>query len=71
MGLGNDIKSLIVKENLTITKVADELNRLNNTDLTVQNLANKLKKDNLRYKEVEQILDIVGYSIDWTKKTAQ
>lgn len=68
MTLKQKLKSLIVKSGYTMTFVVEEINKQNNTNYTVQNFSSKLTRGTLRYKEVEQVLDIIGYKIEWTIK---
>lgn len=68
MGLKEDIKSYIVKQGWTVTKIAEELNKRNGTDFTSQNLSKKINNETLKYKEVLEIADIIGYEIEWIKK---
>ena len=67
MGIKEDIKAYIVASGYTITKLAEELNKRNGSDYTVQNLSNKIRKESLKYSEVLQIAEIIGYEIQWIK----
>ena len=67
MGIKEDIKAYIVASGYTITKLAEELNKQNGSDYTVQNLSNKIRKESLKYSEVLQIAEIIGYEIQWIK----
>ena len=68
MGVKEDIKSYIVKSGWTISKVQDELNKKNGTDFGMQNLSKKINNETIRYNEILQIADIIGYTIDWNQK---
>lgn len=68
MGLKEEIKAYIVHSGWTITNLNDELNKLNGTNSSVQNLSNKIRKGSLKYSEVLQIAEIIGYEIKWIKK---
>ena len=68
MGLKEEIKAYIVHSGWTITNLNDELNKLNGTNSSVQNLSNKIRKGSLKYSEVLQIAKIIGYDIKWIKK---
>jgi hypothetical protein len=70
-----EIKMIIEKGGYNITSLNDALNTLNNTNFSKQNLYNKINgdKDNnftpqLKYSEILQIADILGYDIIWVKK---
>lgn len=68
MKLRDEIKSYIVSAGWTITKLAEELNKRNGNDYTVQNLSNKIRKESLKYSEILEIADILGYKIKWELK---
>ncbi|MBY6931007.1 hypothetical protein [Clostridium botulinum] len=68
MGMKEDIKSYIVKSGWNISKVQEELNRINGTDFAMQNLSKKINNETLRYSEVLQIAKIIGYEIQWNIK---
>ncbi|MBE6089822.1 MAG: LLM class flavin-dependent oxidoreductase [Clostridium beijerinckii] len=68
MELKDEIKSYIVSAGWTITKLAEELNKRSGNDYTVQNLSNKIRKESLKYSEVLEIADIIGYEIKWNRK---
>ncbi|MCD3254356.1 LLM class flavin-dependent oxidoreductase [Clostridium botulinum] len=67
MSIKNDIKSLIIKEGFTITQVAQKINEKNNTEYSVQNLVKKINNETIRYSEVLEIAEIIGYKIEWIK----
>ncbi len=67
MALKDDLKALIVKSGYTMTQIVEELNQKYNRTTSVQNFSAKLKRESLKYTEVEEIFDILGYSITWTK----
>ncbi|MFA8998028.1 hypothetical protein ACEI87_10155 [Clostridioides difficile] len=64
----NQIKSVIVKENLTIKDVNNALNELNNTRFTYENFRKKLANGKIKYNEALEIASILGYEIVWQKK---
>lgn len=61
------IKDVLNNSKYNLTTLNKEINKLNNTDTTVQNLSARLKKGSLKYDEVVQILDILGYKVKWEK----
>lgn len=68
MPLKEDLKSTIVKSGWTITAVVEVLNDRHNTSLSVQNFSSKMIRGTLKYSEVEEVLDIIGYDIIWKKR---
>lgn len=69
MSLKNDLKGIITKQGFTIKQVNDELNRRHGTDYTPQNFSNRLRKETFSYNEVVEILDVVGYRIEWVSNS--
>lgn len=68
MGLKEEIKSYVAISGLTLTEIQNELNRRNGTTHGVQNLSKKINNETLRYSEIQQIADILGFNITWIKK---
>lgn len=68
MAYKNDLKALVIKSGFTLSRVNDELNRRHGTSLGFQNFSNRLSKESFKYTEICEILDIIGYDIQWTKK---
>lgn len=46
--------------------INSELNSINQTNTTVQNLSNKIRNESLKYSTVVQILNIIGFDCCWT-----
>ncbi|WP_346886477.1 LLM class flavin-dependent oxidoreductase [Clostridium sp. UBA4395] len=68
MGLKEEIKGYIVSSGWSITRIAEELNKRNGSEYTMQNLSNKIRKESLKYSEILEIANIIGYDIKWIKK---
>lgn len=69
MSFKDDLKAIIIKNGWTMTSVVQEINSRNHTDYTVQNFSAKLSRGTLKYLEVVEVLDIIGYEIKWTPKS--
>jgi hypothetical protein len=67
MSLKDELKALIIKSGWTMTQVVDELNKKYDRNMSVQNFSAKLKRESLKYTEVEEVLEIIGYSIAWNQ----
>ena len=67
MAIKEDLKFVISKNVFTITAMVHELNKRHGKNTTVQNFSSRLSRGNLKYTEVEEILEILGYEIKWTK----
>lgn len=68
MAYKNDLKAVIMKSGYTMAQINDELNKRHNTNLGYQNFSNRLSKETFKYNEILEILDIVGYDIQWVKR---
>ncbi len=68
MPLKDDLKAIIIKSGWTMTSVVEELNLRHHTNTSVQNFSSKMIRGTLKYSEVEEVLDIIGYDIVWTKR---
>ena len=67
MALKEDLKAAIIKSGFTMTQVVDLLNIKYGRDTSFQNFSAKLKRESLKYTEVQEVLDIIGYTIVWEK----
>jgi len=69
ISIRNEIKSYISKSGWTLTDIVKVLNeRHPDEPTTTQNISNKLTRGTIKYAEVKEIADIIGYSIDWNPK---
>ena len=68
--LRNEIKSYIVKSGWSLTDVIKEFNKRRPADkpTTPQNISNKLVRGTIKYSELVEIADIIGYKIEWLEK---
>jgi hypothetical protein len=65
----NEIKSYISKSGWTLTEIVAVLNeRHPEKTTTTQNISNKLSRGTIKYSEVKEIADIIGFKIDWSLK---
>jgi len=68
MALKEDLKAAIVQSGFTMTQVIEQLNAKYDRDISIQNFSSKLRRESLKYTEVQEILDVIGYDIVWKKK---
>ncbi|WP_371375106.1 hypothetical protein [Sporomusa aerivorans] len=62
MTIKERIKPLLENKNMTLEELASRLN------WSGRALHNKLTRDSLKYYDVEKILDILGYTLEWKPK---
>lgn len=68
MAVREDIKVLLAKENITLTELAEILSEKTKKKFTIYGLSKKLLKSTMRYDEVKEIAECLGYEIDFKKK---
>ena len=70
MDVKQEIKDILMNENTTLTRVVNMINAINPQDkqTTIQNINNKLSRGTIKYNEVLEIADVLGYDIIWKKK---
>ena len=67
MSIKEDIKMLLAKKAITMTKLA-ELMSENGQKSTVKTLSNKLARKTIKFEEVRTILDILGFDIEYKER---
>ena len=63
MIISNDIKKLLIDKDMTLTQLAKIISERKGKNFSIQNLSQKLKKDTLNLKELEIIMETLGYKI--------
>ena len=68
MNVRNEIKAQIVGAGFTMQDVVDRLSNEYGWSDSVSNLSAKLQRESIRYKEVMELSDVLGYDIVWQKR---
>ena len=68
MNVKNEIKSIIVRSGITMQDVVDQLSEEYGWSDSVSNLSAKLQRESIRYKEVLELADVLGYDLIWQKR---
>ena len=68
MNVRNELKAQIVRAGVTMQQVVDLLSDEYGWSGSVSNLSAKLQRESIRYKEVLELADVLGYEIVWQKK---
>ena len=68
MNIRNEIKSQIVRAGFTMQEVVDRLADEYDWSDSVSNLSAKLQRESIRYKEVAELADVLGYDLIWQKR---
>ena len=64
----NEIKSYITREGITMTSLVDLLVLQYGWSTSVANFSCKLRRGTLRYTEVVELSDVLGYDLVWVKR---
>ncbi|MBR1425531.1 LLM class flavin-dependent oxidoreductase [bacterium] len=67
MGIREDIKVMLARRAMTMTKVA-QIMTSRGMKMSIKNLSNKLVNRSVRFEEVREIADILGYKIEFVEK---
>ena len=68
MSVRNEIKAQIVRVGFTMQEVVDRLAEEYDWSDSVSNLSAKLQRESIRYKEVMELADVLGYDLVWQKR---
>lgn len=68
MNIRNEIKAQIVRAGFTMQELVDRLSDEYGWSDSVSNLSAKLQRESIRYKEVAELADVLGYDIVWQKR---
>ena len=68
MNIRNEIKAQIIRAGFTMQELVDMLAEEYDWSDSVSNLSAKLQRESIRYKEVVELADVLGYDIVWQKR---
>ena len=68
MSIRNEIKAQIIRVGFTMQELVDRLAEEYGWSDSVSNLSAKLQRESIRYKEVVELADALGYDIVWQKR---
>ena len=64
----NEIKARIVREGFTMEELVERLHDDYGWSRSVSNLSAKLRRESIRYREIVELADVLGYDIVWKKR---
>ena len=67
----NEIKSYIVRSGLTMTETLHRLSERCGWSPNLSNFSVRLKNGTLRYSEMMELAEVLGYEIVWRKKFSE
>ena len=68
MSIRNEIKAQIVRVGFTMQELVGRLAEEYGWSDSVSNLSAKLQRESIRYKEVMELADALGYDLVWQKR---
>ena len=68
MNTRNEIKAIMVREDMTMTEVVEKMADQYGWSPSVPNLSGKLRRGSLRYQEAVELADALGYDIVWQRR---
>ncbi len=68
MDTKQQIKHLLLMNNMTMTELCKKMSERINEPYTIHNISGKLKRGSIKYSEMKDILDILGYEFIIRKK---
>lgn len=68
MNIRNEIKAQIVRAGFTMQELVDRLSDDYGWSDSVSNLSAKLQRESIRYKEVIELADVLGYELVWQRR---
>lgn len=67
MSVREDLKILLVKEQMTLTELAKEAENISGKKYTVYGLSQKLVNSSMKYDEMKFLAKVLGYDIKFEK----
>lgn len=61
------LKEAMASTGYNLTKLASEIQRITGESTSVQNLSNKINRGTIKFSEVELLLNIMGYQLDFVE----
>ena len=68
MNIRNEIKAQIIRADFTMQELVDRLADEYDWSDSVSKISAKLQRESIRYKEVVELADVLGYDIVWQKR---
>ena len=67
MNVKNEIKSIIAKKAQTLKNVCKLMTEKSNKEILPNNITNKFRRGTIKFNEVQEILDVLGYHIEFVE----
>lgn len=67
MDVRSELKSLIAKKASTLKQVCEVVELTKKQKFVPNNITNKLRRKTIKFEEVQEILDVLGYHIEFVE----
>ncbi len=71
INIRNEIKAQIIRAGYTMQELVDQLSADYGWSDSVSNLSAKLQRESIRYKEVVELADALGFDLVWQKRRTE
>ena len=68
MNIRNEIKSILIREGMTMAEIVEKMAYQYGWSASVPNFSGKLRRGSLRYQEAVELADALGYELVWQKR---
>lgn len=68
MSIKKRLKTVFIEEDIKIKELAEKLSEARNKMVPANTISQQINKETMRFNEVEEILDILGYDIEFKKR---
>lgn len=68
MNTKQQIKHLLVMNDMTMTELCQKMSERIGKPYTIYNISGKLNRDTIKYSEIKMLYDILGYELILRKK---
>lgn len=68
MPIKKKFKTLLVEEDIKIKELAEMLSEARSKRIPPNTISQKINRETIKFNEVEEILDILGYDIEFKKR---
>lgn len=68
MNIRNEIKSILIREGMTMAEIVEKMADQYGWSASVPNFSGKLRRSSLRFQEAVELADALGYDLIWQKR---
>lgn len=68
MDIKKEIKKLLIEKGLNMSQLVEMINQKTGNNDSLQNLSGKLNRNTLKFREADEILEVLGFQFEITSK---